>query len=172
MRRPRIWGGLDDEVRGSHLRKKAPVRGAVWPGTENQLTSNYTAVGGGKTLAGLGLHRKATPRRILARYTEVHRAHTQGAHSHAVDVGAFRPHPCPPSTQVPGCQRLGLRFTNMIDSDTQKLLTVMAQELDQKTHAQIAVITVESLGGLPIERYDCGYSTNGQPATTATRAAS
>jgi uncharacterized membrane protein YgcG len=63
-------------------------------------------------------------------------------------------------------------FTNVIDSDTQKLLTVMAQELDQKTHAQIAVIAVESLGGLPIERYDCGYSTNGQSATTATRVAS
>jgi uncharacterized protein len=44
-------------------------------------------------------------------------------------------------------------FANVIDSDTQKRLTVMAQELDQKTHAQIAVVTVESLGGLPIERY-------------------
>ena len=44
-------------------------------------------------------------------------------------------------------------FANVLDSDTQKRLTVMAQELDQKTHAQIAVVTVESLGGLPIERY-------------------
>ena len=44
----------------------------------------------------------------------------------------------------------------MIDSDTQKRLTVVAQELGQKTHGQIAVVTVESLGGLPIERYALG----------------
>jgi uncharacterized protein len=47
-------------------------------------------------------------------------------------------------------------FANVIDSDTQKRLTVMAQEVDQKTHAQIAIVTVESLGGLPVERYALG----------------
>ncbi len=44
-------------------------------------------------------------------------------------------------------------FANVVDSSTQTRLTALAQELDQKTHAQIAVVTVESLGGLSIERY-------------------
>ena len=47
-------------------------------------------------------------------------------------------------------------FANVKDPDTPKHLTVMAQELDQKTHSQIAVVTVESLGRLPIEHYALG----------------
>jgi uncharacterized protein len=47
-------------------------------------------------------------------------------------------------------------FANVIDSDAQKRLSDLSRELDQKTHAQIAVVTVESLGGVPIENYALG----------------
>jgi uncharacterized protein len=44
-------------------------------------------------------------------------------------------------------------FANVLDSDTQKRLSDLCGELDQKAHAQVAVVTVESLGGVPIEHY-------------------
>jgi uncharacterized protein len=44
-------------------------------------------------------------------------------------------------------------FSNVIDTDTEKSLTALCVESDRKTHAQIAVVTVESLGGTPIESY-------------------
>jgi uncharacterized protein len=44
-------------------------------------------------------------------------------------------------------------FANVIDPDAEKSLTALCGELDQKTDAQIAVVTVESLGGTPIENY-------------------
>jgi uncharacterized protein len=44
-------------------------------------------------------------------------------------------------------------FANVLDSDTQRRLTILLQEVDQKTHARIAVVTVESLAGVPIENY-------------------
>jgi uncharacterized protein len=44
-------------------------------------------------------------------------------------------------------------FAKVIDADTQKRLTALCSQLDAKTHAQIAVVTVESLGGTPIGDY-------------------
>ena len=44
-------------------------------------------------------------------------------------------------------------FANVLDAGTQKTLTTLCSELDQKTHAQIAIVMVQSLGGTPIESY-------------------
>jgi uncharacterized protein len=44
-------------------------------------------------------------------------------------------------------------FARVIDTDTQKRLATLCSEVDQKTHAQIAVVTVESAGGTPIGDY-------------------
>ncbi len=47
-------------------------------------------------------------------------------------------------------------FSNVLDAETQKTLAALCGELDQKTHAQIAIVTVQSLGGTPIESYARG----------------
>ena len=44
-------------------------------------------------------------------------------------------------------------FAKVVDPDTQKHLTALCSELDKKTHAQIAIVTVDSLGGTPIGDY-------------------
>jgi len=44
-------------------------------------------------------------------------------------------------------------YSNVFDTEAKKSLTALCQEIDQKTNAQIAVVTVESLGGVPIESY-------------------
>jgi len=44
-------------------------------------------------------------------------------------------------------------FSNVLDAETRANLTALSEELDQKTHAELVVLTVDSLGGMPIEKY-------------------
>jgi uncharacterized protein len=44
-------------------------------------------------------------------------------------------------------------FANIIDVNTRDRLTALCTELDRKTHAQIAVVTIDSLGGNSLEAY-------------------
>jgi len=44
-------------------------------------------------------------------------------------------------------------FANVIDVSTKDRLTVLCTELDQKTHAQIAVVTINTLGDASIDAY-------------------
>lgn len=44
-------------------------------------------------------------------------------------------------------------FANVIDADAKDRLTTLCTELDRKTHAQIAVVTIETLGGASINEY-------------------
>ncbi len=44
-------------------------------------------------------------------------------------------------------------FANVVDAGTKERLTALCTELDQKTNAQIAVVTVQTLGGSSIEDY-------------------
>jgi uncharacterized protein len=44
-------------------------------------------------------------------------------------------------------------FANAIDADKQKRLGALCSEVDEKTHAQIAIVTIDSLGGIPIGDY-------------------
>jgi len=45
-------------------------------------------------------------------------------------------------------------FANVIDVNTRDRLTALCTELDQKTHAQIAVVTIDTLGGGRINKKD------------------
>jgi uncharacterized protein len=44
-------------------------------------------------------------------------------------------------------------FANVLSSETQTALTNVCQQIDQKAHAQIAVVTIKSLDGSDIESY-------------------
>jgi uncharacterized protein len=44
-------------------------------------------------------------------------------------------------------------FANVVDANTKNELATLCTELDQKTNAQIAVVTVQTLGGSAIENY-------------------
>jgi len=44
-------------------------------------------------------------------------------------------------------------FGNVIDANSRDRLNTLCTELDQKTHAQVAIVTIETLGGAPIEKY-------------------
>jgi uncharacterized protein len=44
-------------------------------------------------------------------------------------------------------------FANVISAEAKKRLTMICAELDQKAHAQIAVVTVDTTAGTPIEDY-------------------
>jgi uncharacterized protein len=44
-------------------------------------------------------------------------------------------------------------FGNVIDANSTDRLNALCTELDQKTHAQVAIVTIESLRGAPIEHY-------------------
>jgi len=44
-------------------------------------------------------------------------------------------------------------FANVIDVNTRDRLIALCTELDQKTHAQIAVVTIDTLGGDSIDDY-------------------
>lgn len=44
-------------------------------------------------------------------------------------------------------------FGNVIGIDTSHRLNALCIELDQKAHAQIAIVTIESLGGIPLEDF-------------------
>lgn len=44
-------------------------------------------------------------------------------------------------------------FAKVIDADTQRRLNALCSEVDEKTHAQIAIVTVDSLGGVPARDY-------------------
>jgi uncharacterized protein len=44
-------------------------------------------------------------------------------------------------------------YANLIDTGTKKRLTTLCMEVDQKTHAQIAVVTIDSIGATPVGDY-------------------
>lgn len=44
-------------------------------------------------------------------------------------------------------------FANVIDDSTKDRVTAICKELDQKAHAQIAVVTINTLGGADINPY-------------------
>ncbi len=44
-------------------------------------------------------------------------------------------------------------YANVIDAGTKDRLTTLCMELDRKTHAQITVVTVQTLGGASINTY-------------------
>ncbi len=44
-------------------------------------------------------------------------------------------------------------FASVIDASTKNRLTTLCTELDRRTHAQIAVVTIETLGGASINEY-------------------
>jgi uncharacterized protein len=44
-------------------------------------------------------------------------------------------------------------FANVIDVQSGERLTALCTELDQKTHAQVAVVTIQSLNGDSLEHY-------------------
>jgi uncharacterized protein len=44
-------------------------------------------------------------------------------------------------------------FANVIDAQSRDRLNALCTELDQNAHAQIAIVTIESLRGAPIEHY-------------------
>jgi uncharacterized protein len=44
-------------------------------------------------------------------------------------------------------------FANVVDASTKNELATLCTEVDQKTNAQIAVVTVQTVGGSPIENY-------------------
>src|SRR5215469_5387833 len=50
-------------------------------------------------------------------------------------------------------------FANVLSSSARQQLTDLCSELDRKTQAQIAVVTVKSLGGRPIENYTMDLAT-------------
>ena len=44
-------------------------------------------------------------------------------------------------------------FADVIDAQSRDRLNALCTELDQKTHAQVAIVTIESLRGAPLEHY-------------------
>ena len=44
-------------------------------------------------------------------------------------------------------------FADVIDAPSRDRLNALSTELDKKTHAQVAIVTIESLRGAPLERY-------------------
>jgi uncharacterized protein len=44
-------------------------------------------------------------------------------------------------------------FANVIDAQSTDRLNALCTELDQKTHAQVAIVTIQDLSGVPIEPY-------------------
>src|SRR6516164_4109096 len=44
-------------------------------------------------------------------------------------------------------------FANVLDSDTKVQLTDICQQIDQKAHAQIAVVTIHSLDGRDVQEF-------------------
>jgi uncharacterized protein len=50
-------------------------------------------------------------------------------------------------------------FAGVLSQDTRDKLTALCAEVDQKAQAQIAVVTVKSLGGRPIEGYSIDLAT-------------
>jgi uncharacterized protein len=44
-------------------------------------------------------------------------------------------------------------FANVIDADAKKRLDALCAKLDEKTHAQIAIVTIDSLEGTPVGDY-------------------
>jgi uncharacterized protein len=44
-------------------------------------------------------------------------------------------------------------FADVIDAQSRDRLNALCTELDQKTHAQVAIVTIESLRGSPLEHY-------------------
>jgi uncharacterized protein len=44
-------------------------------------------------------------------------------------------------------------FGNVVGIDTSDRLNALCKELDQKAHAQVAIVTIESLRGAPLEHY-------------------
>jgi uncharacterized protein len=50
-------------------------------------------------------------------------------------------------------------FANVLSQSTRFQLTALCTEVDQKAHAQIAVVTVKSLDGRPIEEFSVGLAT-------------
>jgi uncharacterized protein len=63
--------------------------------------------------------------------------------------------PAPTEAQVKFPQSKGYvnDFANVIDVDTKKRLDALCQELDEKAHAQIAVVTIDSLEDTPVGDY-------------------
>lgn len=51
-------------------------------------------------------------------------------------------------------------FANVLSQSARDQLTALCTEVDQKTQAQIAVVTVKSLGGRPIEDYSIDLATH------------
>jgi len=50
-------------------------------------------------------------------------------------------------------------FASVLSQSTKFQLTALCREVDQKAHAQIAVVTVKSLDGRPIEEFSVGLAT-------------
>jgi uncharacterized protein len=50
-------------------------------------------------------------------------------------------------------------FANVLSQSARDQLTALSSEVEQKTGAQIAVVTVKSLGGRPIEQYSIDLAT-------------
>src|SRR5713101_3976086 len=50
-------------------------------------------------------------------------------------------------------------FANVLSQSTKFQLTALCREVDQKAHAQIAVVTVKSLDGRPIEEFSVDLAT-------------
>jgi uncharacterized protein len=44
-------------------------------------------------------------------------------------------------------------FANVIDANAKKRLGALCKEVDEKTHAQIAIVTIDSLEGTPVGDY-------------------
>ena len=51
-------------------------------------------------------------------------------------------------------------FANVLSQSARDQLTALCSEVEQKTQAQIAVVTVKSLGGRPIEQYSIDLATH------------
>jgi uncharacterized protein len=65
----------------------------------------------------------------------------------------------PPSPQQLKPQGYVSDFANVLSQPVRDQLTALCSELDQKAHSQIAVVTVKSLDGRPIEDYSIDLAT-------------
>jgi uncharacterized protein len=70
-----------------------------------------------------------------------------------VCTGLLRPVTSEAQLEFPRAKGWVNDFGNVIDADAGKRLTALCTEVDRKAHAQIVVVTIDSLGGTPIDDY-------------------
>src|SRR6266849_1027578 len=68
-------------------------------------------------------------------------------------VGLFTPPAAKAQPGFPQPEGWVSDFANVISTKAKKHLTTLCVEVDQKTHAQIAVVTIDSTGGTSIDDY-------------------